>query len=177
MKLHLGCGRVILPGYVNADIQPGPGVNLVCDARALPFADDSLDFIYSCALIEHLGRREWLGALVHWYTRLKLGGTLRLSTADFQAVCEWYLETGSLDHLLGLTVGGQRDIYDWHGMVFDYSLLAFGLRAAGFKNVRRYDWRETIVGELGIDDFSQVYMPHMDKEHGRLMVLNLEADK
>ena len=62
-------------------------------------------------------------------------------------------------------------------MVFDFATLAEGLEAVGFRNVRRYDWRETDVGKLGIDDYSQAYLPHMDKESGRLMMLNVEADK
>jgi hypothetical protein len=33
-------------------------------------------------------------------------------------------------------------------------------------------------GELaGFDDYSQAYIPHMDKEGGRLISLNLEAEK
>jgi len=52
-----------------------------------------------------------------------------------------------------------------------------GLEEAGFNNVRRYDWRETDIGHAGIDDYSQAYLPHMDKENGRLMALNVEVDK
>jgi hypothetical protein len=51
------------------------------------------------------------------------------------------------------------------------------LREAGFANVRRYDWRQTEIGRLGIDDYSQAYLPHMDKESGRLMMLNVEATR
>ena len=45
----------------------------------------------------------------------------------------------------------------------------------GFKEVYRYDWRET--EHSNIDDFSQAYIPHMDKENGELMSLNIEAIK
>ena len=62
-------------------------------------------------------------------------------------------------------------------MIFDFDTLAKGLREVGFENVRRYDWRKTELGELGIDDFSQAYLPHMDKDHGRLMMLNVEATR
>ena len=56
-------------------------------------------------------------------------------------------------------------------------VLRSGLEEAGFGNIRRYDWRETDIGKAGIDDYSQAYLPHMDKENGRLIALNVEADK
>jgi hypothetical protein len=41
--------------------------------------------------------------------------------------------------------------------------------------VSKYDWRDTEHSEL--DDFSQSYLPHMDKDNGKLMSLNIEAVK
>jgi predicted SAM-dependent methyltransferase len=173
--LHLGCGKIRLPGYINVDIQSGPAVDRVADLRALPWENGSVDMVYSCAAIEHFGRREWIGVLKEWARVLKPGGLLRLSTADFEAAIERYREARNLQELLGLLIGGQKDDYDWHGMIFDFETLKAGLEEAGFRDVRRYDWRQTELGKLGIDDFSQAYLPHMDKEHGRLMMLNVEA--
>ena len=177
VKLHLGCGDIHLPGYTNVDIRPLPGVDLVCDCRALGVPDESVDLIYSCALIEEFGRFEWVDVLRHWFAKLRPGGLLRLSTSDFEAVCEWYCQTRSMDHLFGLVVGGQRHEHSRHGMVFDFQTLKAGLKDAGFVNVHRYDWRQTDVGLWGIDDYSQAYLPHMDKENGKLMALNVEATK
>lgn len=177
LKLHLGCGRVHLPGYVNIDIEPFPEVDLVCDARNLPYEDNSVDFIYSCALIEEFGRYEWIGVLRHWCSKLKPGSVLRLSTSDFGAVCQRYVEGELLNNMMGLIIGGQRETHTHHGMVFDHALLNGGLVAAGFEISTRYDWRKTDVGILGIDDYSQAYLPHMDKENGQLMSLNVEAVK
>jgi len=177
LRLHLGCGGVALPGYVNIDIQPHPGVDIAADLRRLPFAPGEVDFIYSCAVIEHFGRREWRAVLAHWRALLRPGATLRLSTADFAAAVARYGEAGDVSELLGLIIGGQKDSYDWHGMIFDFALLRDGLAAAGFVNIRRYDWRQTDLGRAGIDDYSQAYLPHMDKENGRLMMLNVEADQ
>lgn len=176
-KLHLGCGHIHLPGYTNIDIMAAKAADLVADLRALPFADASVDLIYSCAAIEHLGRREWIDALSEWGRVLKPGATLRLSTSDFEAAIARYQEEHNLTELLGLLIGGQKDEYDWHGMIFDFSTLATGLRDAGFEDVRRYDWRTTEIGRLNIDDFSQAYLPHMDKRNGRLMMLNVEATR
>ena len=177
IKLHLGSGPRIIPGYVNVDIQNFSGVDLICDLGALPFADASIDFIYSCSVIEHFMKKEWQDILAHWYAMLKPGATLRLSTVDFEAVCIQYLEAKNIEELLGLVTGGQKDPYDHHGMIFDFQLLKKGLEAVGFVDVRRYDWRETDYGRMGIDDFSQAYLPHMDKENGRLMMVNVEAEK
>ena len=177
LKLHLGCGHVHLPGYTNIDISPFEGVDLVCDARSLPYDDNSVDFIYSCALIEEFGRYEWVDVLRHWCAKLKPGARLRLSTSDFGAVCCRYVQGESLTRMLGLVIGGQREEHTHHGMVFDYNLLKDGLFMAGFTNTRHYDWRKTDVGILGIDDYSQAYLPHMDKENGQLMSLNVEAIK
>ena len=176
-KLHLGCGKIRLPGYINVDILPGPAVDCEADLRNLPYEAASADLIYSCAAIEHFGRREWIGVLEEWARVLKPGGLLRLSTSDFDSAVERYLERRNLPELLGLLIGGQKDSYDWHGMIFNFETLADGLRQAGFENVRRYDWRETEIGELGIDDYSQAYLPHMDKDNGRLMMLNVEANR
>ncbi len=177
IKLHLGCGRIRLPGYINVDIQDGPAVDRVADLRALPWDDASVDMVYSCAAIEHLGRHEWVGVLKEWARVLKPGGLLRLSTADFEAAVEQYRQAHDLNELLGLLVGGQKDDYDWHGMIFDFAILKAGIEAAGFRDVRRYDWKQTELGTLGIDDYSQAYLPHLDKENGRLMMLNVEATR
>ena len=41
--------------------------------------------------------------------------------------------------------------------------------------MKRYDLRDTEHAD--IDDCSQAYLPHMDKENGVLMSLNVEATK
>ena len=176
-QIHLGCGKVRLPGFINIDIQPGPAVDLVGDIRNLDFEDSSIDLVYSCAVIEHVGRREWVDLLKEWRRVLKPGGLLRLSTNDFEACIARYNEKKNLEELLGILIGGQKDDYDWHGMIFDFKTLERGLIEAGFENIRRYDWRETELGRLGIDDYSMAYLPHMDKENGRLMMLNVEANR
>lgn len=58
-KLHLGCGRTVLDGWVNLDFVEGPGVDVLtnlddCAATPLPFADDTFDEIYASHLIEHI---------------------------------------------------------------------------------------------------------------------------
>jgi len=77
--------------------------------------------------------------------------------------------------LIGLVSGGQKTKFDYHKMIFDKRLLTNILRKCGFYDIREWDWRKT--DHSNVDDYSQAYLPHMDKENGLLMSLNLEAKK
>lgn len=178
-RLHLGCGRRHIPGFFHVDVLPAPHVDLVSRVERLPdFADGTVDLIYASHLLEHFSRSEYRAVLREWCRVLAPGGVLRLAVPDFAACAKLYYEQGlqdGLTGLVGLIVGGQRDQYDYHKMVFDEPLLTRELLAAGFTSVRRWDWRTT--EHAAIDDYSQAYLPHLDKANGTLMSLNLEAVK
>jgi SAM-dependent methyltransferase len=58
-KLHLGCGRTILDGWVNLDWIQGEGIDVVadldgCGGTPLPFEDDVFDEAFASHLIEHI---------------------------------------------------------------------------------------------------------------------------
>lgn len=179
MKLHLGCGRRFIPGFVHVDVAAYPHVDHRAPAEDLSFATDgSAELIYASHLLEHYARDEFKGALREWWRVLRPGGVLRLAVPDFEACAGIYYERGledGLNGLVGLICGGQRDRFDFHKMIFDEKLLSAALIEVGFQAVRRWDWRQT--EHHTVDDYSQAYLPHLDKEHGRLMSLNLEAVK
>ena len=178
-RLHLGCGKKNIPGFFHVDQAAHPHVDVQGAVENLHFvADNSVELIYACHILEHFARAEAGSVLREWNRVLMPGGVLRLAVPDFAAVCQQYQEEGlqnGLSGLLGLLVGGQRDIYDYHKMVFDEPLLTGMLKENGFDRVQRWDWRWT--EHAHIDDYSQAYLPHMDKDNGRLMSLNLEARK
>lgn len=179
LKLHLGCGKKFIPGFCHIDIIPGENIDYVSKIDKLTFIDDnSVDLIYASHVLEHFGRWEYKNVLKDWYRLLKKGGTLRLSVPDFGACVQVYNASGlenGLTGLVGLFVGGQRNKYDYHKMIFDRSTLKDALFDVGFVNVNAWDWKHT--EHSNIDDYSQAYLPHMDKEHGLLMSLNLEGTK
>lgn len=176
MKLHLGCGKRFIPGFVHIDAVDYPHVDHVATIDNLSFIQtDSVDLIYNCHVLEHFKRRDIDRVLSEWQRVIKPGGTLRVSVPDFSKLCEVYLQEHKLDLVIGALFGRQDYLYNIHYNVFDFTSLSKSLEQAGLVNVRRYDWRQT--EHAGIDDFSQAYIPHMDKEHGTLISLNVECDK
>lgn len=176
MKLHLGCGKRYIPGYVHIDALDFDHVDHVASIDNLSFiADESVDVIYNCHVLEHFKRRETLRVLLEWHRVLRPGGVLRIAVPDFSALCDVYLSQRDISLVVGPLFGGQDYLYNMHYNVFDFLSLKEYLVSAGFKMVKRYNWRET--DHANVDDYSQAYIPHMDKENGLLISLNVEATK
>jgi predicted SAM-dependent methyltransferase len=176
MKLHLGCGKRFIPGFTHIDAVEYPHVDHVATIDNLGFiAADSVDLIYTCHVLEHFRRKDVGRVLVEWHRVLKPGGTLRVSVPDFARLCDVYQKHSDLNLVIGPIFGRQDYLYNIHYNVFDEATLTKLLHECGFADVRRYDWRETEHAD--VDDFSQAYVPHMDKANGILISLNVEAAK
>ena len=176
-KLHLGCSVKHIPGWFHVDALDFEHIDHRGPVEDLSFiADGSVSLIYAAHVLEHFGRKTYLDVLKEWRRVLEPGGVLRLAVPDFGAAARLYM-SGTLprgiEDVRGLVSGGQRDKYDFHGMIFDEADLTRALKEAGFSTVRPWDWRTTEHSWL--DDYSQAYMPHMDKENGTLVSLNLEG--
>jgi len=182
MKLHLGCDKRNLPGFVHIDLADYPHIDYRQDIRFLPMIqDESAELIYVCHALEYFDRIEVPDVLREWRRVLTEGGVLRVAVPDFAAMVSVYRQSGNLSLIHGPLYGrwpvrtqaGEQCIY--HRTVYDFADLKKVLESARFTDVHRYDWRTTIHREY--DDYSQAYIPHMDKEHGTLISLNVEAVK
>ena len=76
---------------------------------------------------------------------------------------------------MGFLYGGQNYPENFHYVGFDFETLKEDLEGLGFTDVHIWDWKKVEHGS--VDDFSQAYLPHMDKENGELMSLNVQATK
>ncbi len=178
MKLHLGCGDKHIDNYINVDARALPGVDVVDDVSTLvSFKENAATLIYVSHVLEHFGRNEYIKSLQRWYDLLQPGGILRIAVPDFGQIVNHYNQYHDLRVLRGLLYGGQTYPQNYHYCTWDFETLTSDLEQVGFKrdNIARYDWRYT--DHADIDDFSQCYLPHMDKENGMLMSLNVEAKK
>ncbi len=178
LKLNVGCGKrnfgkdwVHIDGGDFQHVQNYPLDNL-------PYANNTVDLIYASHVLEYFDRKEAFKVLSHWYSILKPKGVLRLAVPDFNTIV--YLYIGGkydLDNFVGPLYGkikmGNLNIY--HKTVYDFKSLNKLVLDIGFKNMKLYDWRKTEHAEF--DDHSQAYLPHMDKNRGTLISLNVEAIK
>jgi predicted SAM-dependent methyltransferase len=167
---------------VHIDLADYPHIDYRHDIRTLPMiADGSVELIYVCHALEYFDRIEVLDVLREWRRVLTPGGVLRVAVPDFAAMVAVYQKSGNLSLIHGPLFGrwpihtGSDEECIYHRTVYDFAALKGVMESAGFTDVRRYDWRATIHREY--DDYSQAYIPHMDKDHGTLISLNVEALK
>jgi len=168
MRLHLGCGKRKLEGWLGVDSREEVEPNVCGDVRNLDlWDDDSVAAIYACHVLEHIPRPELPMTLCEWRRVLKPGGKLRISVPDFGAVVKLYQEGVSFWRLVGLLYGRQDYDGNTHHIGFDYEYLAWMLNEAGFYDIRT--WSPMSWLPNGYDDYS------MAKINGRMVSLNVEA--
>ncbi len=178
--LHLGCGKRNIPGFINIDLAKFPHIHYKRSAEDLSiFKNNSIDLIYDSHVFEYFDKFEAEKVLKEWHRVSKKGGILRLAVPDSESLVKVYRKYKNLDLILGPLYGrweipGAKKII-YHKTVYDFKSLKKLLESVGFRNIHRYDWRKTIHRDY--DDHSQAYIPHMDKEKGILISLNVEARK
>lgn len=182
MKLHIGCGEKYLPSYTHVDARKYPHIDYVTTVDDLHMIEDnSVNELYACHVLEHIGRHGIKSVLSEWNRVLKTtNGVLRIAVPNFSAIAEYYMENKQLAPLIGLLYGGQNYDYNHHHIAFDFETLKAVLEDTGFYDVQQYDWRTFLPSQVNgkpYDDFSRAYLPHMDFEHGKLMSLNVVARK
>jgi len=175
-KLHLWCGKRYIPGFIHIDALKYDHIDYQSDISKLNmFEDSSIDLIYACHVLEHFGRKEIDDVLKEWFRILKKWWILRISVPWFEECIEIYKKYNDINLIIWPIMWGQRDKYDFHKILFDFESMKLLLNRFWFCDVMKYDWKET--EHANIDDYSQAYIPHMDKENWLPVSLNVEATK
>ena len=76
-------------GWVNSDLEPWPGVDVVADG--LPLGDDTFDYIVSIHTLPELPYPDLDRAIQELHRVLRQGGVLRLSLPDLDKAIQAYL--------------------------------------------------------------------------------------
>ena len=173
--LHLGCGPINHPMFINIDARPAPHIHYVRRIDNLSvFKNNTVDLIYASHCLEHFSHRKIAEVLKEWYRVLKKGGVLRVSVPDFDLLLQIYRNNrNDINTIVLPLMGGQDYRYNFHYAVFTTSSLSSLLRETGFTDIK--SWEPGSMHLTTFDDWSAGKITI----HGRVypVSLNIEAVK
>ena len=156
IKLHLGCGRKLLGGWINTDSKTAlQGCDYLDVTEKFPYDDNSVDYIFSEHMIEHISLQDGKFQLEESFRVLKSGGKIRISTPDLKFLIELYtdnktdLQKRYIDYTVNhpaynVSIGIDTFIInnfvrDWgHIFIYDKKILKTLLESIGFTDVKSY---------------------------------------
>lgn len=173
--LHLGCGEINHPKFINIDGRPASHVHFVRSIDNLsPFKSRSVDLIYASHCLEHFSHTQVSGVLTEWFRVLKSDGILRLSVPDFDCLIEIYKTCGNdIGIIMNPLMGGQDYKYNFHRVVFTKASLTRLLENVGFKDIR--EWQPNECELTSFDDHSTCEFETSGRTYS--ISINLQARK
>lgn len=179
-KLHLGCGSKIFEGWINIDMNPKGDFTL--DLReGLPFADNSVELIYTEHSLEHFYREHDAPFLLGECLRvLKPGARVRITVPDGALFLDYYaggLDPATADKIRqnhnrfhGTAMDVVNSAFRWkhqHLYMYDEETLRMFLNDVGFVDIQRREFNQSANQELA----------GLDLEERRHETLYMEASK
>jgi len=140
MKLHIGCGKKILDGYVNVDMRDDVGADYVIDAllymrNLVQIRAEPVDEIYASHFLEHLNKHDGREFISLCATLLQPGGILRLDLplVDFVINDCWKGGHCNQQAIINILYGIQRYPGDQHNYGYTLDTLNALLVLHGFE--------------------------------------------
>jgi autotransporter strand-loop-strand O-heptosyltransferase len=149
VKLNVGCGNDIKPGYINIDyLNNKRGVDLNADLMYLPFKDNCVDEIFMSHTLEHVGIYGVPKTLIEFNRVMKKGAKLVLKLPDLESCVDvWKRKTESEKYSSQEYIfGGQSHGGDIHMNGFTEKNLQITLERYGFRTVHS-EKRPSFFGE------------------------------
>jgi ubiquinone/menaquinone biosynthesis C-methylase UbiE len=84
MILDIGCGEA-KRGSIGIDFRKTKSVDVIADARFLPFKNESFNYVFSSAVIEHFSHRTVKNVLSEWTRVLTHNGVIEIKCPDLRA--------------------------------------------------------------------------------------------
>lgn len=169
-NLEIGCGDNPQPGYIHTDLYINDKnrhlVDVVCDARNLPFPDNEFDNVLMFGVFEHFGYYEVQEVLLEVSRVLKKGGRFRFDVPDFDWFVKAYL-SGGIDPNTGRLLDEVRDEFWILKSIFG------GQDGPG--QFHKWGWNERRMNEFlskpnwGFSEFKMIGRQWRDPEENHLI--------
>jgi len=137
LRLHLGCGSVYKPGYVNVDSSRNSNADIIATASRLPFLSESADTIEAYHLLEHFDLVHCRYVLSEWFRVLRPEGSLTVETPDLRksakklASRKPHAQRTTLQWMFGIDSPGFQ-----HKTAFTDELISHVLKEVGYEGIR-----------------------------------------
>jgi predicted SAM-dependent methyltransferase len=163
VKLNIGCGTDYKEGWINIDNNSDNNIEKLdfnWDLRnPLPFAGNSVDFIFNEHLIEHLTVAEAHIVIKDLMRVLKPGGVMRIAMPDLETAVDQYLNLPlskdptikrfKLDYIKTRAERINMAFREWgHMWLYDAEELKRRLKEAGCKNIKQCKLGESTYPSL-----------------------------
>jgi predicted SAM-dependent methyltransferase len=133
VKLNVGAGRETIVGFTSVDLHVQ--ADLQADMGSLPHADGTVDEIYCCHALEHVGWHQVPAVLREWHRVLRPGGLLRVIVPSLDFCCAVWLHGSDRDYARQIMFGNQEHEGEYHKTGWKPEHLRADLEAAGFRDV------------------------------------------
>lgn len=131
IKIDIGSGGAGLDGYIGID-PFAPGAELRAMMWELPFADNSVDRIYSSHALEHISKHDIARTLREWKRVLKPGGELELLVPDLEWCVRHWLSRQTTGWEMDIIFGHQAHEGEYHKTGFTKKIVTKYLIDARF---------------------------------------------
>ena len=141
IKLNLGCGGNIIPGYINISYDEGKEDSEWYKnhdlSKGIPYDENTVDMIYHCHFLEHLSYFDGINLLKNCYKAMKEGAIMRILVPDLEL---FYPTDGAI--FMGMLHN------HGHKMGWDFDTLEFFLKQAGFKDIQKTYYQESKIENI-----------------------------
>ncbi len=173
IKLNIGGGKghPRLDGWSIVDLREGADVRLDITSEPLPFADGSVDVIFTSHTLEHIPPQSLMFVLEEFARVLRPGGLLRIGVPDIRLATKAYINNdrtffersevtpfdpdAPIGGLLMSWFYSTSKVGNGHVHCFDEQYLCYWLAKAGFEGMRRCSFRSSSLDELRSPDFDR----------------------
>ena len=135
--LEIGCGEE--KSYnesIGLDIRRTVRVDIISDARRLPFKDCCFDLVFSSHILEHFSHKESMKVLAEWIRVIKIGGEIELRCPDLRIRALIFALKPSWKDIKNI-YGEQDYPYNYHKSGYSYRLLKRALKQLGIIKIKR----------------------------------------